>query len=81
MQEDVEVAITRTLLTRFELGQFDPPELNPFTRIPFDVVGSEAHLKLAQAVASDSIVLLKNIPAAPEEGKRVIEPGLGSTYA
>ena len=38
-------AISRTLLGRFEVGQFDPPEDNPYTKITMHVVGSEKHLK------------------------------------
>ena len=33
--DDLDTAIARTLLTRFELGLFDPPESNPFTAIPY----------------------------------------------
>ena len=53
-------AISRTLLGRFEVGQFDPPEDNPYTKITMNVVGSEKHLELARKAAAESAVLLKN---------------------
>jgi beta-glucosidase len=59
-EEDINTAISRSLLGRFEVGQFDPPEDNPFTAIPLEVVGSPKHFQIAREVARKSIVLLKN---------------------
>lgn len=63
-QADLDHAISHSLLTRFELGMFDPEAAstgaNPFARISASVVGSQAHLDLARKAASDSVVLLKN---------------------
>jgi len=46
--------------TRFKLGLFDPPELNPYNSISADVIDSDTHRKLAREAAVKSIVLLKN---------------------
>jgi beta-glucosidase len=53
-------AISRTLRTRFELGQFDPFGSSPLDKIGYDEVGSDAHMQLALRTARESIVLLKN---------------------
>eukprot|EP00040_Diaphanoeca_grandis_P019298 m.101833 g.101833 ORF g.101833 m.101833 type:complete len:778 (+) comp27356_c1_seq1:137-2470(+) len=59
-EADLDLAISRSMLGRFEVGHFDPSDMNPFTKITYDVVGSDKHMRLAQQVARDSIVLLKN---------------------
>ena len=53
-------ACRRVLLARFRLGQFDPEEDVPFSKIPLSVVGCEKHRALALKSALESIVLLKN---------------------
>src|SRR5512136_1702962 len=57
---DLERALHRSLLTRFKLGMFDPPELVPYTSIPPGVICSPKHRRLARQAARKSIVLLKN---------------------
>ena len=59
-EKDINTSISRLFKARFQLGLFDPEELNPYTDIPMSVVGSEEHLKLALEAAEKSIVLLKN---------------------
>ncbi len=59
-EADIDLALSRTLLTRFKLGIFDPPEKVPFTAIPSSVIGSSKHRRLAREAAVKSIVLLKN---------------------
>lgn len=46
--------------TRMRLGEFDPPEMNPYTTIPMSVVLSPEHRELAVQAACMSFVLLKN---------------------
>ena len=42
------------------LGEFDPPEMNPYINISVDVIQSESHRFLATQAAKMSFVLLKN---------------------
>lgn len=59
-EREIDTAVTRLFTARFRLGLFDPPELVPYTRIPFEVNDSAAHRELARAAARESLVLLKN---------------------
>lgn len=59
-ESDIDRALERTLLTRFKLGMFDPPEMVPFASTPMSVVGCDEHRRLAYEAAVKSIVLLKN---------------------
>jgi beta-glucosidase len=72
-EADVDRALERTLITRFKLGMFDPPEEVPFTSISTDVVACEEHRQLAYRTAAESIVLLKNkdniLPIKPSTRK------------
>ena len=58
--KDIDQALTRLFISRIKLGVFDPPEMNPFSKISLDVVDSEKHQNLAHEIAKQSIVLLKN---------------------
>jgi beta-glucosidase len=53
-------ALTRVLRVRFRLGEFDPFDAVPFSKISPDVVNSSANRAVALRVAQESIVLLKN---------------------
>lgn len=46
-QTDIDMALMRVLTQRFQLGMFDPPEQQPWSAIPLDVVGSPPHLEAA----------------------------------
>ncbi len=59
-EADIAQALSRTLLTRFKLGVFDPPEKVPYASIPLNVICSPKHRRLARQAAVESIVLLKN---------------------
>jgi len=56
----IDRAVTEGMTVRFRLGMFDPPEMNPYTKIPPSVIGSPKHVELARQVSRESIVLLKN---------------------
>ena len=58
--EDIDKALLRLFKSRIELGVFDPPEMNPFSKISPDVIDSEKHKSIAHEIAKQSIVLLKN---------------------
>jgi beta-glucosidase len=53
-------ALGRVLRARIRLGEFDPPDLVPYSRISPNVICSPEHRALALAMARESIVLLKN---------------------
>lgn len=59
-EADVNRALHRLLLARFQLGMFDPPDQVKFAQIPLSENDSPAHRQLALEVARKSIVLLKN---------------------
>lgn len=59
-EAELDVALKRLFTARFKLGFFDDPKANPYTKISYNVVESEAHKKLALESARKSIVLLKN---------------------
>ena len=56
----IDQALRRVLKVRFRLGEFDPPDLVPYTKIAADVIDSPAHRQLALRSARESIVLLTN---------------------
>ena len=71
----IDEACRRVLTARFKLGQFDPEEMVPFSKIPLSVVGCEKHAALAYRAAAESIVLLKNngvLPLRPDTKVAVV---------
>ena len=64
-EADLDRSLRRLLIARFELGDFDPDDLNPWTKIPESVVACDAHKQLALDMARKSIVLLKNSGVLP----------------
>ena len=59
-EADLDKSLRRLLIARFELGDLDPDELNPWTKLPENIVACDAHKQLALDMARKSIVLLKN---------------------
>jgi beta-glucosidase len=57
-EKDIDQSLRRVLRVRFRLGEFDPPEMNPYTKIPPSVIDSNRPLALR--AARESIVLLTN---------------------
>jgi beta-glucosidase len=53
-------ALYRVMRDRFRLGEFDPPEMVPFTKISPEVICSPEHRQLSLKTARQSIVLLTN---------------------
>ena len=64
-EADLDRSLRRLLIARFELGDMDPDDLNPWTKIPDSVVASDKHKALAAQMALKSIVLLKNDGVLP----------------
>src|SRR5690606_5022818 len=57
-EAEVDVCVRRAIMARMKLGMFDPEEMVPFSKIPYSVVESPEHQKLALETARKSMVLL-----------------------
>ena len=69
--KDLDSAVERILSARFRLGEFDPPEMVPYSSITKDQLDSKANRDLALKVAQKSIVLLKNKGLLPLKKDKV----------
>jgi beta-glucosidase len=59
-EADIDKAVTRLFRTRFLLGEFDPPRMVPFNKIPRSRLDCKEHRELAHQAAREAMVLLKN---------------------
>ena len=59
-EEDLDRSLRRLLIERMRVGDLDPDELVPWSKIGTEVVASPEHKQLALEIARQSIVLLKN---------------------
>jgi beta-glucosidase len=59
-EQEIDAAVRKLMLTRFQLGMFDPPERVRWAQIPYSVNQSAEHDQLARRAAQSSIVMLKN---------------------
>ena len=59
-EASIDRAVKRLFEARYRLGMFDPPSQVAYSKIPYFVVDSPAHRKLALKTALESMVLLKN---------------------
>ena len=69
-EADIDRSLRRLLIERMRVGDFDPDELVPWTKIGKEVVALPEHKQLALDIARQSIVLLKNdglLPLSSEE--------------
>ncbi len=64
-EAEIDRAVKRLFVARFRLGMFDPPEMVPFSKIPFSENDSAEHRRLASEAARESMVLLKNDGTLP----------------
>ena len=53
-------AVSRVMRVRMQLGEFDPPEANPYSKISTNVICCAEHRQLALQAAREAIVLLEN---------------------
>jgi beta-glucosidase len=58
--KDLDRAVERVLSARFRLGDFDPPDMVPYSSITKDKLDNNENRDLALEVAQKSIVLLRN---------------------
>lgn len=56
----IDQSVIRSFTGRVLLGEFDPPDQNPYSMIPISCLESEAHRKIALEAARQSIVLFTN---------------------
>jgi beta-glucosidase-like glycosyl hydrolase len=78
-------ALVHLFTIRMETGEFDPPSKVAYTKITKSVIQSPAHQALAEKVAADDLVLLKNdnvagtssplLPADPSKLSNVVVVG------
>ncbi|MBV9446460.1 MAG: glycoside hydrolase family 3 C-terminal domain-containing protein [Streptosporangiaceae bacterium] len=81
----IDNALTRVLTVRVETGEFDPPGQVPYTKITKAAIQSPAHQALAEKIAAEDLVLLKNdnvtgtssplLPADPAKLSNVVIVG------
>ncbi|HEY3556523.1 MAG TPA: glycoside hydrolase family 3 C-terminal domain-containing protein [Kribbella sp.] len=76
---DIDAAVRRVLAIRIRLGEFVPPELEPYRDLEPDLVNCPAHRELAQDAARQAIVLLKHegevLPLTPSTIERIAVVG------
>ncbi|MFI6094646.1 glycoside hydrolase family 3 C-terminal domain-containing protein [Lentzea sp. NPDC051213] len=80
-EEHVERAAGRLLTLRMRLGEFDPPELNPYAAITEEVIDAPEHRELALEAARQSIVLLKNDDILPLDSRSSAKIAVIGTHA
>ncbi len=81
---DVDRALERVLSARFRLGEFDPPEVVPYSSITKEKLECKENQDLALEVAQKSIVLLKNngiLPLNKEKTKSIAVIGPNAAEA
>ena len=60
-EEEVRESIKKPLYIRMRQGEFDPPEMNPYTKIDMESVLTEGNREMATKSAAMSFVLMKNL--------------------
>ncbi|HUY93820.1 MAG TPA: glycoside hydrolase family 3 C-terminal domain-containing protein [Terracidiphilus sp.] len=66
----LDQALVRLFTARIKLGMFDPPDMDPYTKIDESQLSSPEHRALARKIADESMVLLKN------DGVLPLKPGV-----
>lgn len=59
-KETMLKSVAPLFYTRMKLGEFDPPEMNPYSYLDTSFVQSQDHRQIALDAAKKSFVLLKN---------------------
>lgn len=85
-EETLDHSLVRSITGRILLGDFDPQDQIPYSKIPISCLESPAHRELAREMARQSIVLFKNdsqtLPLKKSEIKKlaVIGPMANSCH-
>ncbi len=66
----VDTAVERLFTARMKLGMFDPPDMDPYSKIDPAELDSAEHRALARKLAGEAMVLLKN------DGTLPLKPGI-----
>ena len=78
-EEAIDASVYRLFMARMRLGEFDPPEMNPYRQLNMSVVASPEHSRLSQEAAEKSFVLLKNdnnlLPLKNDESVKIAVVG------
>lgn len=59
-ESEIDRAVLRLLKARFELGEMDPDQSVPWSRIPDELLACDDHHELALKMARESMTLLQN---------------------
>lgn len=70
-EKDLDKAVVNALYPRFLLGEFNPPENNPYLNLPESVVNSFKYKVLNLQAAREAITLLKNKSLLPLKIDRI----------
>ncbi len=71
-ESSIDTALVRLFTARMKLGMFDPPAMNPYSKIDSSELNSPAHRDLARVLADEAMVLLKNDGTLPLKGNQTI---------
>jgi len=71
-EADVDRAVRHALAIRFRVGEFDPPERDPYAALTDEVINCPRHRALAREAASQCVVLLQNDPPAAGDGSPLL---------
>ena len=64
-EKQIDTALIRLYTARIKLGMFDPPEMDPYSKIDAKLLDSAEHRAMARAIANEAMVLLKNDGTLP----------------
>ncbi len=66
-EKDIDVSLKRLFTIRFRLGMFDPAGMVKYANIPVSDLESQPHKEHALKMATESIVLLRNVPQSGQK--------------
>ena len=64
-EKQIDTALVRLYTARIKLGMFDPPGMDPYSKIDPKLLDSKEHRAMARAMANEAMVLLKNDGTLP----------------
>lgn len=70
-ESDIDTALIRLFTARMRLGMFDPPGVDPYSKIDKAELDSPEHRAMARKLAIESMVLLKNDGTLPLKNGKI----------